>query len=634
MKTIDNFWSFMQSGSLKVLSDDLYRQLGDDFGSSRDGNFLYGNRRIGQLRIRQVRVPSQMCDAQFLNTILTPSNPEYSTIRCYPPFSTSLTQETEFTKESVGNDFIPDLEKMPWFKYHESKTLHEMSYFGAQFETYPGGGYVLDIDKAVLNGDGETVLTVIPVDPPRIPVNVTLNKVINSKWIDVKTRAVFFDFTFFNPNINLFLVVRIAIEFLPSGNVAMYPTFRIVNPFRFRMTTMINMITMAMFGVSGGLCMFYLQMEFRALASSPAKYLKSAWSGIALVNVCLMGGVGYFYFTNQMTVQTIFDPESEMYQGDLQKLGFGLDQEKNLEGVVVIIMWMRMYKYCSISRKFSTLTRTIGKSMGKLFIVFFLLMLPVLGFTCGTALILGTTTYNFSSFTNALYTLGRAVLGDFDYSEWGSHRYLGPIMLLFWVFWTSLLILNIIVAVLCDAYASVTMENEEFDEKGIKSVVDIFIESGLLGGRLSSVLNKKVAVAQDMEAALAAIDADGDGQTDLGELEAWMAATGAEKVLGMSAMEVMARYDSDGSGQLDEDEMQEIKDLVQREREAAERAALAENTAISDMDYEEKNRGGIIDAKAVMQLVQQVLFSFMCIQNWSYFLSAVLGVGRCVRESE
>jgi len=66
-------------------------------------------------------------------------------------------------------------------------------------------------------------------------------------------------------------------------------------------------------------------------------------------------------------------------------------------------------------------------------------------------------------------------------AQWASNRYLGPTMLVTWVLFTSVLILNIIVAVLCDAFAAVTIENEEFDEKGIKSVVDIFIESGLLG---------------------------------------------------------------------------------------------------------------------------------------------------------
>jgi len=515
MKTVDDLWSFLNDGTVKVLADDLYRILGDDFGSSRDANFLYGNRRIGQLRIRQVRVPSQMCDQEFLNTILTAESPEYSTIRCYPEFSSSLTLESEFVKESLAQDFIPDLEKMPWFKFHDEKTLHEMSAFGAFYATYPGSGFVIDVDRAVID-NGNLIMTIVPVDPPRIPFNVTMSDLQQSKWIDIKTRALFFDFTFFNPNINLFLVTRICIEFLPSGIVAMYPTLRIVNPFRFKMDSMMNMITMGMFGVTGVLTFYYMQIEFRELFKSPSKYIKSAWSALAFINVCLMGGVVYFYLTNQLMKETIFDPETEMYQGDLQKLGYTLDQEKNLEGFCVIVMWLRMYKYCSVSRKLSTLTRTIGKSMGKLVIVIFLLVLPSIGFMCGMLLILGTNTLVFSTFTNSWFTLLRAVLGDFDYTEWSSNRYLGPVMLMVWVWFTSLLILNIIVAVLCDAYAAVTMENEEMDEKGIKSVVDIFIESGLLGGHLSKMLNKKAEAAQDMEAALAAIDADGDGMTGIG----------------------------------------------------------------------------------------------------------------------
>jgi hypothetical protein len=35
----------------------------------------------------------------------------------------------------------------------------------------------------------------------------------------------------------------------------------------------------------------------------------------------------------------------KVFQGDMQKLGFGLDQEKNFEGFAVIVMWFRLYKY-------------------------------------------------------------------------------------------------------------------------------------------------------------------------------------------------------------------------------------------------------------------------------------------------
>ena len=513
--TVDDLWGFLDETVLKVLSDDLYKSLGDDFGSSRDSNFLYGNRRIEQLRIRQVRVPSQMCGQDFLNKILTTESPEYSTIRCYPEFSTSLPLETEFVKESVAQDFLPDLEAMPWFKFHDNKRLREMAFFEGFYNVYPGSGYVLDLNWAGKDEAGETVITVVPVDPPRIPFNTTISEVRNSKWIDIKTRAIIMDFTFFNPNLvpNLFLVVRLCIEFLPSGITIMYSTLRIVNPFRFKMSSLQQMITTGLLGITVLLTLLYFQKEAREIIRAPSKYIKSAWSLIAFVNVALMLGVVYFYATNFLKTQALFNPESEIYQGDLQTLGYALDQEKNLEGLCIIIMWVRLYQYCSISRSLSTLTRTIGKAIGKLMIVMFLLLIPMVGMMLGMVLIVGTNSYNFSSFTLALYTLFRAVLGDFDSSEWGSNRYLGPVLLLFWIILTGCLILNIIVALLCDAFAQVMMENEEFDEKGIKSVMDIFIESGLLGGRLSAMLNKKAAAAQDMESALAAIDADGDGMT-------------------------------------------------------------------------------------------------------------------------
>jgi len=100
---------------------------------------------------------------------------------------------------------------------------------------------------------------------------------------------------------------------------------------------------------------------------------------------------------------------------------------------------------------------------------------------------------------------------------------------------------------------------------------------------------------------------------DIDELTAWMKATGAEQILGMSAREAMARYDSDGSGQLDQEEMDDIKAWVQREREKAEAAAAKENLAVSDMDYmEDRRAGGAIDTKAVLALVQQMSVTVGC----------------------
>ena len=149
---------------------------------------------------------------------------------------------------------------------------------------------------------------------------------------------------------------------------------------------------------------------------------------------------------------------------------------------------------------------------------------------------------------------------------------LGPYLLIFWLLFSNAILFNIIVAIICDAFSNVIIENEEMDEKGIKSVIDIFLESGILGHRLSKMLSKKKQELGDIENALDLMDGDGDGLTDMGELEAWLKATGADKTLGITALEIMSKYDSDGSGQLDKEEMEEIKEWIRSEQEALKRA--------------------------------------------------------------
>ncbi|KAJ1474296.1 hypothetical protein T484DRAFT_1832934, partial [Baffinella frigidus] len=48
------------------------------------------------------------------------------------------------------------------------------------------------------------------------------------KGFDLKTRALFVDFAFYNPNVDLFLITRVLVEFLPSGIVKASSTYRVL----------------------------------------------------------------------------------------------------------------------------------------------------------------------------------------------------------------------------------------------------------------------------------------------------------------------------------------------------------------------------------------------------------------------
>jgi len=125
-------------------------------------------------------------------------------------------------------------------------------------------------------------------------------------------------------------------------------------------------------------------------------------------------------------------------------------------------MVIRIYKFCSVSRALSTLTRTLGKSAKFVTILVVLFFVAAFGFALSTTLILGQDNAVFSSTAVAMFTLLRAGFGDFDYTEWPTS--LGQILLVAWLLFSNSFLLNIVVAVICEAFVEVTEENKEAQE--------------------------------------------------------------------------------------------------------------------------------------------------------------------------
>jgi hypothetical protein len=247
------------------------------------------------------------------------------------------------------------------------------------------------------------------------PINVTISQLKESNWIDLKTRAVFFDFSFYNPNMNIFLVTRLVIEFLPSGILNMYDTFRTVDPFRYGTASTEELITLALFGAFSMLTFYYFTREARSLYRNPMKYLTSFWplttGFILLLALTLVGLTGYtIYMTRNIFDNLSASPD----QGSLQSLGYLLDQEKNFSGILIVIMVIRVYKFCSVSRSLSTLTRTLGKSAKFLAVLIALFLVAAFGFALSTVLVLGQDNLNFASVSSSMFTLLLAGFGAFD----------------------------------------------------------------------------------------------------------------------------------------------------------------------------------------------------------------------------
>ena len=96
----------------------------------------------------------------------------------------------------------------PWV-YQSSLKLKNAPYMGL-IASYKGGGYPLTLRRSSSRTKRE------------------LAKIHQEDWLDLRTRAVFLEFTLYNPNINLFVSVVMLGEFMATGGASMKSDFKVL----------------------------------------------------------------------------------------------------------------------------------------------------------------------------------------------------------------------------------------------------------------------------------------------------------------------------------------------------------------------------------------------------------------------
>jgi len=144
-----------------------------------------------------------------------------------------------------------------------------------------------------------------------------------------------------------------------------------------------------------------------------------------------------------------------------------------------------------------------------------------------------------------------------------SSRLFGSFFYFFWSLLMLLILANVFIAILTEAYSQVQMELTEDD----KIDLNFLGMGGALGKIRSTIVARINAAVQHDE-----FDGDGDGKVSAEELAAQTNIT-VER-----AREIIAQHDVDGDGQLDEQEFEKLKqqiinEQIEQETQDAVRAA-------------------------------------------------------------
>ncbi|ESP04058.1 hypothetical protein LOTGIDRAFT_110212 [Lottia gigantea] len=172
---------------------------------------------------------------------------------------------SEGWKSLTVNTSISDVVNYPW-KYRTDSETNGAPHAG-KIGVYPSGGYIVDLIGA------------------RRRVDNMIEDLIQLKWIDHRTRALFVEFTLYNPNVNLFTQTTVAFEVPASGSFVseiVVKTFRLFS-------------YLGGYGVVVALCdvltllfiLYFSTRMLKKLRKERRAFFTTFWNGVEFLNFAL-----------------------------------------------------------------------------------------------------------------------------------------------------------------------------------------------------------------------------------------------------------------------------------------------------------------------------------------------------------
>ena len=339
------------------------------------------------------------------------------------------------------------------FQHKDSNKLNGLPYEG-KYNTYMGGGYVFELRGKLSFIKG----------------NLSLLQQMD--WIDRQTRAVFVEFSVFNPNINLFMVSTLLVEFLPAGNL--------VKSYRFDPLNLFNEIGSEGAGFSSFkmfcnvayilFVIYFMVKEIRSMIKlGPRLYFSQFWSYIEWM-IILFSWTSLAIFLYRLyaahQVMDFFSKTAGYAYIKLQRINYWNQALGSLLGLCACFGTIKFLKLLRFNKKLSYLSSTLRhclKEMVGFTVVFSIIWLS---FVQIMYLILNEKMANYSTFVKAMETTFAIMLGKFDVNPLlMADKVFGPVLFAFYNLMIVLISLNIFISLITDAFVQVRKDSDKLSNE-------------------------------------------------------------------------------------------------------------------------------------------------------------------------
>ncbi|XP_019627203.1 PREDICTED: polycystic kidney disease protein 1-like 2 [Branchiostoma belcheri] len=299
--------------------------------------------------------------------------------------------------------------------------------------TYRGGGYIASL--------GTT-------ERSRFNITTYLRQ---HNWLDDQTRAVFVELVLYNPHVNLFTVLSLAVEFTNLG--AAYTSYDVIT------VRLIQHDAVLLLLLRVCLVLFLLYFAFtegKKLFFRPLEYVNDAWNWLELVTIA----VGFCTLCMYFYSQDIIDDLSEHRAAGNDAFIMYKDA----------VDWFQVYSFllglflCCATLKFLRILRfnshvyALSMTMKRSFkhVARFMITVGIIvtAFTMMANLVFGTKLKFFISMSSSLQNLLLMMLGSFNFEALlNGNRILGPLFFFWYQVMMQFFLLSMFMAIIMDIYA-------------------------------------------------------------------------------------------------------------------------------------------------------------------------------------
>ena len=329
----------------------------------------------------------------------------------------------------------------PW-RYANGMESRNIIPVMATLNTYVGGGYLGEL------GINEKF-------------SLTLeNYMMKYNWVDKHTRAVFLEFTLYNPNLNLIAVGELMFEFFNFGGII--PKAEVYVSRLYRNLVPEHKVLLAFDIIFFIYTLYCLFRECRKIKRTKKEYFKSLDNITNLILVFMGIGVMGTYAIRSMSLGTKIEEFNEnpslfisFYQNAMYH-----EMVAVLMSLIDFIAMIKFLTFLQFNRNFLTLIQTVVRAAPQLMLFCFYISLWVFAFIIFSFLLLGSERYNFHSIQRSTYSLNLLLLGVFDWEDFRARPISGPLLFVAYCIIMTFMLMNIFMTILMEVYAVVQMDEE------------------------------------------------------------------------------------------------------------------------------------------------------------------------------